>query len=113
MNKVIHGLIAACFAFACMCLWGMLTLTSHAMLHASIQPPAFTLFLIGLRPLFVVLPVLATAYCLYVLIRKADPRRTWMPYFATIAGSLLFVMLPTLLAVWLPVIQLIGMTVKK
>ena len=110
MNKIIHGLIAAFFAFACACLWGMLNLTSHAMLRVSDQPPAFTLFCVGLRPLFVALPIVAGAYCLYVWIRKTDVRRSWVPFFAATMGSLVLVMLPTMIAVWLPVIQFIELT---
>jgi hypothetical protein len=113
MNKTIHGLIAAAFAFACWCLWGMLTLASKLMLRVSDHPPAFTELCVGLRPLFVVLPVLAAAYCLYVWIRKTDPRRSWVPFFAATMGSLVVVMLPTLIAVWLPVIQFIGLAGAK
>ena len=113
MNKAIHGIIAASFAFACCCLWSMLNLTLHVMLRVSDHPPAFTQLCVGLRPLFVVLPVVAAAYCVYVWIRKADLRRSWVPFFAATMGSLVLVMLPTLLAVWLPVIQFIGMTGQK
>ena len=113
MNKAIHGLIAASFAFACWCLWGMLTLTSRVMLRVSDHPPAFTQLCVGLRPLFAVLPVVAAVYCLYVWIRKADLRRSWVAFFAATMGSLVLVMLPTLIAVWLPVIQFIDLTGKK
>ena len=113
MNKLIHGLIAVSFAFACLCLWGMLTLTSHVPPRVAGQVPAFTQFCIGLRPLFVVLPVVAAAYCLYVWIRKTDHRHSWVPFFATTMGCLMVVMLPTIIAVWLPVIQYIGVIGTK
>ena len=113
MNKIIHGFIMAFFAFACACLWGMLNLTSVAMFRVSDQPPAFTLFCVGLRPLFVVLPIVAAAYCLYVWIRKADIGRSWVPFFAATTGSLVVVMLPTMIAIWLPIIQFIELTGKK
>ena len=113
MNKTIHGFIAALFAFACSCLWGMLTLISHVMIRVSDHPPAFTQFWVGLRPLFVVLPVVATAYCVYVWIRKTDSRRSWVPFFAATMGSLVLIMLPTMIAVWLPVIQFIELTGRK
>jgi hypothetical protein len=113
MNKLIHGLIAAFFAFACLCLWGMLNLTSHVMFRVSDNPPAFTQFCIGLKPLYVVLPIVAVAYCFYVWIRKADTRRSWVSFFAATMGSLVVVMLPTLLAIWLPVIQFMDIATKK
>lgn len=113
MNKLIHGLIAVSFAFACLCLWGMLTLTSNTMLRMQAQPPAFTQFCIGLRPLFVVLPIMVAAYCLYVWIRKTDLlQRPWMPFFAATMGCLVVVTLPTMMAAWLPVIQFIGVIGK-
>ena len=112
MYKVIHGLITALFAFACFCLWGMLGLTSHVVLRVSDHPPAFTQLWVSLRPLFVVLPALAAAYCVYVWIRKSDSGRSWVPYFAAIMGSLVSVMLPTMIAVWLPVMQFIELTRK-
>ena len=113
MNKIIHGLIAAGFAFACWCLWAMLKLTSHVMLRVSDHPPAFTQLCVELKPLLVVLPVLAAAYCLYVWIRKTDHRPSWVPFFAATMGSLVLVMLPTMIAVWLPMIQFIELTGKK
>jgi hypothetical protein len=112
MNKTIHGLIVAFFALACWCLWGMLTLISHVTPRISDQPPAFTQFCFELRPLLVVLPVLAATYCLYVWIRKADARRSWVPFFAVTMAGLVLVMLPTMLASWLPVIQFIAITGK-
>lgn len=113
MNKFIHVLIAAGFAFACTCLWGMLNLMSNVMFARSIIPPAFTQFCIGMKPVFVVLPIVAAAYCLYVCIRKSDSARHWVSFFAATVGSLVVVMLPTLLAVWLPMIQLIDLSVRK
>jgi hypothetical protein len=113
MNKVIHDLITTFFAVACWCLWGMLTLISNVMLRVSDQPPAFTRFCVGLRPLFVVLPIVAAVYCLYVWIRKQDIRRSWVGFFAATMSSLVLVMLPTMIAVWLPVFQFIELTGKK
>jgi hypothetical protein len=113
MNKTIHGLITACFAFACWCLWGMLTLISRITLRVPDYPPGFTELWLRLRPLFVVLPVVAAAYCVYVWIRKTDSRRSWVPFFAAAVGSLVLVMLPTMIAIWLPVIQFIELTGKK
>lgn len=113
MNKFIHGLIAAFFGFACLCLWGMLNLTSVVMFRVSENPPAFTRFCIGLKPLFVVLPIIAVAYCFYVWIRKADLRRSWVSFFAATMGSLVLILMPTLIAVWLPVIQFIELTARK
>lgn len=113
MNKFIHGVIMAFFGFACLCLWGMLNLTSVVMFRVSENPPAFTRLWVGLKPLFVVLPILALAYCLVVWIRQADVRRTWVSFFAATMGSLVLILMPTLIAVWLPVIQFIELAARK
>lgn len=113
MNKIMHGLIAVGFAFACWCLWGMLSLTSNLMLRVSDHPPAFTQLCVGLKPLFVVLPVAAASYCLYVWIRKTENPNPWVSFLATTTGILVLAALPTIIAIWLPVIQFIDLAGKK
>ena len=110
MNKIIHGVIAGFFAFACWCLWGMLTLISQVMGRVSEHPPGFTQIIVGLRPLFVILPIVAATYCFFVWVRKPDSRHPWVPFFAGAMGILMLVTLPTMIAVWLPVIQFIELT---
>jgi len=109
MNKAIHGLIALLFAVGCWFLWGILTLTLHTAQRflAGAQIPEFTRLCISLRPLFVVLPVLSLAWCVFAWFRKAQARDTWVGYFATNIGVLVLVMLPTLIAAWLPLISII------
>lgn len=110
MNKLIHGLITGGLALACWFLWGMLHLTEGYMHRISFHPPAFTQLWIGFQPVFIILPILALAYCVYVWCRKADPCRSWVGFFAATTGALMLTLLPTLIAVWLPMVKFIEET---
>jgi hypothetical protein len=110
MNKTIHGLIAAFFGIACCFLWGILSLASMLMVRASDHAPAFTQLCVGWKPLLVVLPLVGVIYCVYVWIRKNDGRCTWQGFFAGTMATLMLVMLPTLIACWLPVVQFIELS---
>jgi len=102
-NKFVHTLILAVFGIACFFLWSILWLASRSTFGEAL--PAFTTFWIGLRPVMIVLPVLATAYCLWIWLRKADRLPSWIGYFATIMSVLVLVTLPTLIAAYLPLIK--------
>ena len=103
MNKVINAVILVVFGIACWCVWGMLVLAGHV--GAGGQLPAFTRLCIALRPVVVVLPIAAAAYCIFVWIRKADGRRSWVGFFATTVCALILVGLPTFVAAYLPLID--------
>ena len=107
MNKTIHGFIAAFFGIACWFLWAMLSLSASLMVRVSDHAPVFTELCVGLRPLLWVLPIVGAMYCLYVWIRKNDGRCSWQGYFACTMATLVLLMLPTLIACWLPVVQFI------
>lgn len=104
MNKVIHGLVAAVFGITCLFLSWMLTLVSGLM--PGMQLPAFTRFCISVRPLLLVPPVLAVSYCFNVWFGRNDTRRSWVGFFAGTTTVLVFVMVPTIIAAWLPVLHL-------
>jgi len=107
MNKAIHGLVTAFLAINCWFLWGMLRLTGGFMHRVSDHPPLFTQLCVNLRPVFAVLPILALCYCVYVWLRKADTGPSWVGFFASTMGVLVLTMLPTMVAVWLPMVQFI------
>ena len=100
MNKLIYGLIAAVFGITCLWLSWMLTLTP--VLIDEHQLPGLTRFCLNLRPLLLVLPVLALGYCVYVWFSKNDTRKSWVGFFAVTMMVLVFVMVPTIIAAWLP-----------
>jgi uncharacterized membrane protein len=71
-----------------------------------LQLPAFTTFCIGLGTWVVVaLPIVATAYCLSVWIRKGENRNSWVAFLATATAALSFVTLPSIVAIYLPLVN--------
>ena len=102
MNKTAHLLILAVFGITCWFLWVILKLAALPA-HGQ-QLPAFTVLCIGLRPVMIVLPVFATAYCLWVWFRKADRLPSWMVFFAATTSVLVLITVPTLIAAYLPLI---------
>jgi hypothetical protein len=53
----------------------------------------------------VALPIVATAYCLWVWIRKGENRNSWVAFLATATAALLFVTLPSIVAIYLPLVN--------
>lgn len=106
MNKLAHILILAVFGIASWFLWGILTLAPK-IAHGEALP-AFTALCVGLRPVTIALPILAAAYCLWVLFRRADRLPSWMVFFATTMSVLVLVALPTLIAAYLPLINVVN-----
>lgn len=100
MKKLAHLLVLAVFSIACWFLWAILTLAPRVR-HTGLVPD-FTMLCYELRPLMLVLPVLATAYCLWILFRKTERLPSWMTFFATTMSVLVLVALPTLVAAYLP-----------
>ena len=111
MNKVIHGLVTAVFGITCLFLSWMLTLVSG--FRPGAELPAFTRYCVSLRPLLLVLPVLAVGYCVYVWFSKKDTRKSWVGFFAGTMMVLVFVMVPTIIAAWLPVLFLTNVLASR
>ena len=103
MNKLAHLLILAVFGIACWFLWGILTLVSHGI--PGEQLPAFSKLCVHLRSVTVVLPLLATAYCLWIWFRKAERLASWLVFFATTMSVLVLVTAPVLVAAYLPLLK--------
>ncbi len=109
MNKLIHGLIAAGFGIACWFLWAWLTMCARFLQHAlgSEHIPGFTILVLNLRPVLVIFPTIALAYCLYAWFRRDTGRMTWQGFFASTMAVLILLMLPSMFAVWLPLLSLV------
>jgi FtsH-binding integral membrane protein len=110
MKKFIHALVLAVFGFGCFSIWGMLTIARTARLA---HLPGFTTLCISLRPLLIILPILALAYCLWVWFRKADRVPSWLGFFAATMGVLVVVTLPTMIAAYLPLLAAMNNFVTK
>ncbi len=105
MNKSIHALIVAVFAIACLFLSWMLALIAQLMPRMPL--PGFTQFCVSLKPVLYVLPILAVAYCCRVWFSKEATRRSWVGFFAGTMMALVLVMVPTIIATWLPMLAVV------
>jgi hypothetical protein len=76
--------------------------------------PAFTRFCMGLGPVLLAgLAILATGYCIWVWTRKTDNRGSWVAFLATAVAALGFVMLPTIVALYLPLVDALNHLASK
>ena len=104
MNKIIHGIVLALFGAACWMVWAMLKLP--LLTPSRDHLPAFTRLCLGLVPgLLLGLAIAATAYCLRIWIRKTNPGHSWVAFLATAVAALGLVMLPTIVAIYLPLVD--------
>jgi hypothetical protein len=108
MKKLAHILVLAVFAVACWFLWGILHLAAVTGYGQALPLPAFTILCIALRPVLIVLPILAAGYCLWVMFRKAERLPSWLTFFAATMSVLVLVTLPTLVAAYLPLLKTIN-----
>jgi hypothetical protein len=70
------------------------------------QLPGFTRLCMEFGPILCAgLAVVAVAYCLYVWIRKAGTQTSWVAFLATTTSALVLVILPTVVAICLPIID--------
>jgi hypothetical protein len=106
MNKLAHTLVLAVFGIASWFTYGILTLASRAGHDEAL--PAFTTFCVALRPVLIVLPVMAAVYCLWIWFRKTERLPSWVGFFAATMSALVLVTLPTLIAAYLPLIKAVN-----
>lgn len=112
MNKTIHGVVLALFGAA-----GWFVLSILRLPHAGVSGrplPAFTSFFMELGPyLLLGLGIAATAYCVRVWTRKADTGHSWVAFLATTVAALGLVMLPTIVAIYLPLLAAVNGLAQK
>ena len=56
---------------------------------------------------------MAVGYCVYVWFSKKDTRKSWVGFFAGTMMVLVFVMVPTIIAAWLPVLFLTNVLASR
>ncbi len=118
MSKVMHAVILVVFAGAC---WFMsLILKLPLMVQPAtarlpgVQPgqaalPAFTRLCMAAGPvLLAALALLALGYCIYVWVRKADRPAPWIGFLATTMSALFVVLLPTVVAIYIPLVDFLN-----
>ena len=100
MNKIFHSVILVVFIIACGLVWLLMKLP--LLLGPGHPLPGFTQLCVNLRPMIIVLPIVATIYCLWVWFRKAERLPPWTGFFAVLMGVLVLVTLPAVIAAYLP-----------
>ena len=56
---------------------------------------------------------MATGYCIWVWTRKADARSSWVGFLATAGSALGLLMLPTTVAIYLPLVDALNQLASK
>ena len=118
MNKMLHALILLVFSAACWFLSLMLKLPLLVQAATARLPsappgqsvlPAFTRLCMAAGPfLLATFALLALSYCVYVWMRKAERQAPWTGFLATIMSALLLVVLPTIVAIYLPLVDFLN-----
>jgi hypothetical protein len=98
---LIHLLILAFFSVGCWFLWAMLKIAPMIRI-GDLPLPAFTTLLVANRLLLIIPPMLAAAYCLWAILRRSHSRGSWIGFFACVAGVLMLLTLPVIVALVLP-----------
>ena len=76
--------------------------------------PVFTRFCMAAGPFLLLgLAILAAGYCVWVWTRKTDSRGSWVGFLATAVAALGLVMLPTIVAIYLPLVTAINHLASK
>jgi len=120
MNKVLHAVVLVFFGGACwfLALMLKLPLMVQAMTSKlpSVQPeqsvlPAFTRLCMVAGPLLLAASVVfALISCIYVWVRKAERPAPWVGFLATTMSALVLVVLPTVVALYLPLVEFLNLS---
>ena len=118
MNKILHAIVLVLFGAACWFLSLMLRLPLMVQaMMAKLPPgppgqsslPAFTRLCMAAGPfLLAVLALVALSYCIYVWVRKAERQASWIGFLATTMSALVLVVLPTVVAIYLPLVEFLN-----
>lgn len=115
MNKIAHGIVLVFVGAACWFVWILLRLPPMLRLQGvELQLPAFTRFCMAIGPIVLIgFVALATAYCLWVWLRKSETRASPVGFLAVATGALFLVTLPILVALYLPLIKALSDLASK
>lgn len=100
MKRLIYALGLTVFAFNCWFAWALVTLTLDIR-NAGRVLPYFANLCISLRPVMIVLPILAVAYCLWAWLRKPEQVPSWTGFFVATMGVLIGIVFPAMVSSYL------------
>jgi hypothetical protein len=119
MNKLMHAVVLVVFGAASWFL-SMMILKLPLMVQAASARlsqaapgqhvlPAFTRLCMGAGPVLLgILALLALGYCIYVFARKAERPAPWTGFLATTMSALVVVLLPCVVAIYIPLVDVIN-----
>ena len=121
MNKFMHALVLVVFGLTAwflalmmklpMMVQPMMARLRNAGAVGVDQLPAFTRLCMAAVPIVVgFLVVLALAYCIYVWSRKAERPASWIGFLAMTMSALAILLLPTAVAIYLPVVEYLNVS---
>jgi hypothetical protein len=103
MNKIMHGVVLAFFAFTS---WLIALVLKLPMMMAPV--PAFTRLCMAAGPLVLMASmVLALAYCISIWMRRGETRASWVSFLATTMAAAILMLIPALIAICLPIVDVI------
>ena len=118
MNKMLHALVLMVFGGACWFLSLILRLPLMVQPMTARLPsvapgqavlPAFTRLCMVAGPiLLTALALLALGYCIYVWVRKAERPASWIGFLASTMSALVLVLLPTVVAIYIPLVDFLN-----
>jgi len=118
MNKMLHAVVLIAFGGACWFLSLMLKLPLMVLPATARLPsvppgqavlPAFTRLCMAAGPvLLAALALLALGYCIYVWMHKAERPASWIGFLATTMSALVVVLLPTVVAIYIPLVDFLN-----
>jgi len=114
MNKTMHAIVLVLFGASCWFVSLILKMSAMPARGQQWQLPAFIRFCLALGPSVLLgLAILAAGYCVWVWTRKTDNRGSWVGFLATTVAALGLVMLPTVVAIYLPLVTALNHLASK
>jgi hypothetical protein len=121
MNKTLHAIVLIVFGGACWFVALMLKLPLMVQAMAERSPsistgqsvlPVFTRVCMAAGPvLLAAFALLALSYCISVWLRKPERQEPWIGFLATTMSSLVLVLLPTVVAIYLPLLDFLNRSI--
>jgi hypothetical protein len=108
MKKLTCALALGVFGSSCLLAWAMLTLMFKVKSAGRVLP-YFTDLCIALRPVLIILPVVAVAYYLWLWLRREEKNSRWMGFVVATMTVLLVFVLPAISTSYLLMIDQVKM----
>jgi hypothetical protein len=106
MTKVSNALVFGVFAGSCLIARAMLTLMLEVR-NAGRVLPFWTNQCISLRPLLLLMPIAAAAYCLWLCLRKGESASRGTAFVVATMTPLILFVLPAIATSYLPMMYLV------